>query len=98
MNKGSQLSQLTGSELTIRDKNFEVQKKLGEGGFAYVYLVRDVTGRPVDGAQMQNEFAPYCLKATSIQTDGEAKEIAEKEVSNCCVSERSERHFAMTRC
>ena len=71
------LAQLTDKKITINRTQYEVIKKIGEGGFAYVYYVRTCK---YDG----NERV-YCLKASSIQ-QADAKSIAEKEVAilNLC--------------
>lgn len=48
----------TSKKIKLKEKNYIIQKKIGEGAFSFVYLVKD----PFDGKQ-------YAAKKTLCQTE-----------------------------
>lgn len=49
-------NQLVGDKITVNDKHIQVTKLIGEGGFSYVYLVKDITvENKLDSANAQSE-------------------------------------------
>eukprot|EP00566_Odontella_aurita_P025822 CAMPEP_0113559576 /NCGR_PEP_ID=MMETSP0015_2-20120614/18971_1 /TAXON_ID=2838 /ORGANISM="Odontella" /LENGTH=120 /DNA_ID=CAMNT_0000461223 /DNA_START=405 /DNA_END=764 /DNA_ORIENTATION=+ /assembly_acc=CAM_ASM_000160 len=86
--------QLAGEKITVNSRTVSVVKQLGEGGFSFVYLVKDLsdpsaagsaasegsgTSRP-GGAQQQQSHQPsfMVLKITSIHSR-QQRDVAEKE-------------------
>jgi serine/threonine protein kinase len=92
LGKAKSLDSLAGSEVNINNKTFQVIKRIGEGGFAFVYMVREGTAESsMSDMQSYNQSArsaqvgTFVLKASSVQTsssgDSLQRTCAEKEVS-----------------
>mmetsp|Transcript_8575 Transcript_8575/g.9820 ORF Transcript_8575/g.9820 Transcript_8575/m.9820 type:complete len:559 (-) Transcript_8575:326-2002(-) len=83
-------NQLVGDRITVNHRNVQVTKLIGEGGFSYVYLVKDITvenksessnaqsegGRTNNSAKEKNPV--MVLKVTSIHSRAQ-RDIADKE-------------------
>jgi serine/threonine protein kinase len=85
MFQNTDIANLAG-EISLNRRTLAVQRKIGEGGFAYVYLV-STSNMSNGGGGMnfdeQGRSGPqelFCLKATTIQSE-EAKGVAEMEVN-----------------
>jgi len=82
--------QLVGDKITVNHRNVQVTKLIGEGGFSYVYLVKDITvenksdasnaqsegGRTNSSTKEKNPL--MVLKVTSIHSRAQ-RDIADKE-------------------
>ena len=85
MFSNANLSSLSG-EIALNQRTLTVDKKIGEGGFAFVYLVATSSlpngggGMNFDSNGQNGPTERFCLKASSIQNE-EAKKISETEVN-----------------
>jgi len=79
MNSNASLSNLSG-EIAINKRNLTVVRKVGEGGFSFVYLVKESQSDTSNNHMSSYDTGgqQYCLKATSVQTD-EQKQVSETE-------------------
>mmetsp|Transcript_6026 Transcript_6026/g.8787 ORF Transcript_6026/g.8787 Transcript_6026/m.8787 type:complete len:541 (-) Transcript_6026:283-1905(-) len=83
-------NQLVGDKISVNDKNIQVTKLIGEGGFSYVYLVKDITvenrsdsaNTPSEGGRtnisVREKNQAMVLKITSIHSRAQ-RDIADKE-------------------
>lgn len=72
---------LVGEKISVGPMNLSVTKLLGEGGFSYVYLVKDTDGGSSEGQSgpgSEVPSGPLVLKVTSIHSRSQ-RDIAEKE-------------------
>mmetsp|Transcript_6476 Transcript_6476/g.18076 ORF Transcript_6476/g.18076 Transcript_6476/m.18076 type:complete len:519 (-) Transcript_6476:298-1854(-) len=81
------ISQLVGERITVNSRNVQVIKQLGEGGFSFVYLVKEEPSASSSSAgdggsasqqQSLSASAEMVLKITSIHSR-QQRDIAEKE-------------------
>jgi len=90
MNTSTTLSSLSG-EIAVNRRILRVNKKVGEGGFSFVYLVHEV--HDDSGTNQMGDYSTaregkrYCLKATTVQTE-EQKRISETEAGVLRLAER----------
>ncbi|CAM6085546.1 unnamed protein product [Calypogeia fissa] len=73
-----------GGEVWVNERRFKVVRQLGEGGFAFVFLVRELSGEHAHRAsKSQTHVAAdglYALKKVLVQTD-EQLELVKQEIS-----------------
>ncbi|KAL3676336.1 hypothetical protein R1sor_026284 [Riccia sorocarpa] len=73
----------SGQDVWVNTRRFKVVRQLGEGGFAFVYLVREQTSEPPNRAPKKESFVSadglYALKKVLIQTD-EQLELVKREI------------------
>eukprot|EP00566_Odontella_aurita_P024350 CAMPEP_0113581132 /NCGR_PEP_ID=MMETSP0015_2-20120614/31091_1 /TAXON_ID=2838 /ORGANISM="Odontella" /LENGTH=109 /DNA_ID=CAMNT_0000485463 /DNA_START=307 /DNA_END=634 /DNA_ORIENTATION=+ /assembly_acc=CAM_ASM_000160 len=79
--------QLAGEKITVNSRTVSVVKQLGEGGFSFVYLVKDLSDPSAAGSAASEGLAHLAqshqpsfmvLKITSIHSR-QQRDVAEKE-------------------
>ena len=92
------ISQLVGERITVNSRNVQVIKQLGEGGFSFVYLVKEEPSASSSSAgdggsasqqQSLSASAEMVLKITSIHSR-QQRDIAEKEAKRGTEKDRRE--------
>lgn len=70
----------SGGEIFIKKRRFRIQKQIGEGGFAFVYLVQELT---TDGGDQANGPSPsgdglYAIKKVLVQSEEQAEMVRQE--------------------
>ncbi|KAJ3100259.1 hypothetical protein HDU97_002395 [Phlyctochytrium planicorne] len=64
--------------VTVAGKNYTIEKKIGEGGFSYVYLVREQSNRPKSASPQPSTSPPFALKEVRFQLPEQKERIKDE--------------------